>query len=106
MCTLDLVLNQGLSIDHLTDLLRSNPRYVFTCDLPAQRRKVPRHEASRITYRWIHKRYGGEVKLKKQDNTFWAEIVAENEGQLVGAFVSWLINNARQIVCRIDIRID
>ena len=106
MCTVDLILNQGLSIDHLTDLLRSNPRYVFTCDLPARKRQVPRHEARRITYRWKHKRYEGLVKLKKQDDAFWAEIVAENEGQLVGAFVSWLINNGRQMVRRIDVHIE
>jgi len=75
------------AFSHLTDLLWSNPRYAFTCDFPVRRRKVPRHTARRMTYRWVHKRYGGEIKLKKQDNTSWAEIVAENEGQLVGALV-------------------
>jgi len=103
MCLIDLVFRQGLSVDHLTDLLRSNPHYVFTCDLPARKRKVTRHEAKQITYRWFHKRYEGEIKLRKKGSVYWAEINSENEGQLTGSFVAWLINNASQMVDRIDI---
>ena len=106
MCLIDLVLRQGLSIDHLTDLLRSNPRYVFTCDLPARERKVTRHEAKQITYRWFHKRYEGKIKLRKKGGVFWAEVTGDNEGQLTGSFVAWLINNAGQIVDRIDIHVE
>lgn len=104
-CNVDLTFRQGFSIDHLTDLLRSNPRYIFTCNIPARKRKISRHGAKQITYCWFHKKYDGEIKLKKRGGIFWAEINSENIGQLVGAFVSWLISNAKEMVYRIDIRL-
>jgi hypothetical protein len=101
---IDLILRQGFSIDHLTDLLRSNPKYIFTCNLTARKRKISRHEAKKVTYHWQHKKYGGVTKLKKEDGIFWAEIESDNGSQLLGAFVSWLFSNARQMIYRVDIR--
>lgn len=102
--TIDIVLRQGFSIDHLTDLLRSNPRYIFNCNLPARKRKTSRHEAKKVTYRWQHKKYGGSLKLKKENGVFWAEMDEEDGSQLLGAFVSWLYSNAGEMVYRLDIR--
>lgn len=104
--TIDIILRQGFSIDHLTDLLRSNPRYIFTCNLIARKRKTPRHQAKKATYRWQHKKYGGIIKLRKADGIFWAEVASDNGGQLLGAFVSWLYSNAGEMVYRVDIRQD
>jgi hypothetical protein len=105
--SIDIVLRQGFSIDHLTDLLRSNPRYIFNCNLPARKRKISRHSAKKVTYRWQHKKYkkyGGSIKLRKENGIFWAEVDDENGGQLLGAFVSWLYSNAGDMVYRLDIR--
>jgi hypothetical protein len=100
--TVDIVLRQGFSIDHLTDLLRSNPRYIFNCNIPARRRKTSRHASKKVTYKWQHKKYGGVINLRKENGVFWAEI--EEESQLLGAFVSWLYANAGDMVYRLDIR--
>ena len=102
--TLDIILRQGFSIDHLTDLLRSNPRYIFTCNITARRRKTPRHEAKNGSYRWHHKKYEGEIKLNKANGVFWAEVKSSSGAQLLGALVSWLFSNAKDIVYGLDIR--
>jgi hypothetical protein len=72
--TIDIVMRQGFSIDHLTDLLRSNPRYIFTCNPIARKRKTSRHAAKKITYEWRHKKYGGSIKVRKSHGIFWAEV--------------------------------
>lgn len=104
--TVDIVMRQGFSIDHLTDLLRSNPRYIFTCNPIARKRKTSRHAANKITYEWRHKKYEGSIKLRKAHGIFWAEVKSDQGGQLLGVFVSWLFSNAGEMVYRVDIRQD
>jgi hypothetical protein len=97
-------MRQGFSIDHLTDLLRSNPRYIFTCNPIARKRKTSRHEANKITYEWRHKKYEGSIKVRKSHGIFWAEVKSDQGSQLLGAFISWLFSNAGEMVYRADIR--
>ena len=103
----EIGLRHGFAIDDLTDLLLSNPKYVFVSD--ATRGKVKRLRRKAIaTYRWKHKRFGGPVKLKKRAGVYWAEVPEKSllggPGRLLGAFVTWIFVNGSEMVHRVDIR--
>ena len=103
--SVDIVLREGHTVDDLTSLVLSNPKYVFECNATLGQVKRLRKKP-RATYRWKHKRFGGPVKLKKKGGVSSAEVpeAGVRPGQPLGAFVSWLFTNAGDIVHRLDIR--
>ncbi len=103
----EISLRHGFAIDDLTELLRSNPKYVFETDATRGTLRRLRNKP-RAMYRWRHKRFGGPVKLKKRAGEYWAEVPEHGKlggpGRLLGAFVSWIFVNAGEMVYRLDIR--
>ena len=99
-------LRHGFAIEDLTDLLRKNPKYVFTYEDTLLKLRRFRNKP-KATYHWKHKQYGGPIRLKKREGVFWGEVPeskVRGPGQLLGAFVSWLLVNAPNMVYRLDVQ--
>lgn len=98
--SLDLTFLHGKGLDDVTELLDSNPRFVFTI----HKRKRGKNGWTV----WRHKQqrsHRGDVKLMKKDGIFWGRIKDRSDGQLTGSFLSWIVRNADKLVHRIDFRI-
>jgi len=98
--SLDLTFLHGKGLDDLTELLESNPRFVFTIH------KRKRGKSGWTV--WRHKQqksHRGDVKLMKGNGAFHGRIKDRSDGQLTGAFLSWIVRNAHQLVYRVDFRI-
>lgn len=107
MFRMDFLFKAGKGYEDLLDLVRSNPRFVFSVhreDTTDKRRRLARVKGwARLRHdRYRHK---GEVKLVKDHGRCFAEITDNSGGlQVVGAWVSWLASNAGDIVHGVDIR--
>ncbi len=55
---------------------------------------------------WRHKQTKtrtGEVKLIQKDGVFWGEINDRSGGYMLAeSFLSWIMSNADDLVCRVD----
>ena len=97
----ELVFVQGKGMDDLNELLKANPRYVFFM----HKRKRGK-EGWAV---WRHKQqvtHGGDVKLFQSGGTFWGQIRDRSNGMLTGAFLGWIVRNAREMVYRIEFWMD
>ncbi len=86
----DLSFKYGFSVDDLNNRLRSNPRYIFVSHTATKKKDT--------IYKWTHKMYAGTVKLCKEKGKFWVIVRTPSRNQLLGAFVSWLFNNAEDLI--------
>lgn len=92
----DLFFVFGKGLDDLNELLESNVRFVF---------KIHRRKRGKDGWAvWRHSKHRGDVKLTKQGGTFRGRITDRSEGLLTGAFLSWIIRNAGDLIHGIDIR--
>ncbi len=97
----DLVFIQGKGLDDLIELLKANPRYVFT--LEKRKRGREGHAL------WRHKQQGshrGDVKLFQSGGKFWGQIRDHSNGMLTGAFLGWIVRNASELIYRIEFWMD
>ncbi len=97
----DLVFVQKKGLEDLIDRLRANPRFVFQI----HRRK----RGSEGWAIWRHKQqvsHRGDVKLFQSGGKFWGQIQDRSNGQLTGAFMSWLIRNASDLIYRVEFWLD
>ncbi len=98
---LDFTFLHDKGLDDLTELLESNPRFVFAI----HKRKRGKNGWTV----WRHKQqrsHRGDVKPMKENGTFRGRIRDVSDGQLTGAFLSWLVRNAADLVYRVDVRIE
>jgi len=95
MLTVSMAFRHGYSIDHLNDRLRSNRRYVFVS------KNASKPKLKKAAYSWLHPKHG-KLTLKKEDGFSWA-MVSGKGTRLLGAFVSWLFSNARDLVGWIEV---
>jgi hypothetical protein len=95
MLTVCIAFRHGYSIDDLNDRLHSNPRYVFAS------KNVSRPKRRKAVYVWHHPRHG-KLTLKKEAGFSWATVPGKAT-RLLGAFVSWLFSNARDLVGWIEV---
>ena len=104
---LDMIFKHPNGLDELNDRLVSNPRFIFYLYKDTGRDKRTRLSRLKGRYIWRHKRqgYNGVIKLIKDNGRFWVEIDDQSAGLLTGAFISWIIRNANDLVAGIDMRL-
>ena len=97
----DLVFVHGKGLDNLIDLLKENPRFVF---------QVTKRKRGKEGFSiWQHKQqatHRGEVRLVQSEGTFSGEIRDRSNGMLTGAFLGWIVRNARDMIYRLDFRME
>ena len=97
----ELVFVQGKGMDDLNELLKGNPRFVFHI--------VKRKRGKEGWAVWRHKQqvtHRGDVKLIQSRGTFRGQIRDRSNGMLAGAFLGWIVRNARDLVYRIEFWMD
>ncbi len=87
MLTVTIAFRHGCSVDDINDRLRSNPRFGFVS------RNAARARAKKAAYQCKHR----SLTLKKDDGFSWAEM-SDKRKRLLGTFVYWLCENARDVV--------
>jgi hypothetical protein len=96
----DFTFFHGKGLNDLNKLLKSNSRFVFEIH--------KRHKGKKKNWVvWRHKQkrtHGGDVKLIEEGGIFWGEITDNSNGMLTGAFLGWIIRNARDLVYGINFR--
>ncbi len=95
MLTVSIAFRYGFSIDDLNERLRGNRRYAFVS------KHATRNKAKKAVYQWQHPKHG-RLNLKKEDGFSWAEM-SDKRSLLLGAFMYWVFENARDMVGWVEV---
>jgi hypothetical protein len=91
----------------LVDLIQSNPRYVFEI---TGRDKIDKRTNRSKVKGWVevsHKQHAGTIRLSKNRGVCRATVTDESGGlKLIGAWTSWLANNASDLIAGLDVRFE
>jgi hypothetical protein len=103
---LDFLFKTGAGYDDLVALIQGNPRYVFQV---VQQDRIDKRTKKSRDSGWVrigHKQHAGSIKLTK-DHGVCRAVVRDDSGglKLIGAWTSWVANNASELVSGLDLRI-
>jgi len=105
MFRVEFLFKAGAGYDELLSLLRSNPRFVFCVHSEDSIDKRTKKSKVKGWARIKHKQHHGEVKLAKDSGRCTGEITDRSPAmKLTGAWVSWLANNASELIYGVDVR--
>jgi hypothetical protein len=104
---LDFLFKAGAGYDELVALIQSNPRYVFEV---TSRDKIDKRTKRSKVEGWVevsHKQHAGAIRLSKNNGVCRASVTDESGGlKLIGAWTSWLANNASDLIAGLVIRFE
>ncbi len=104
---IDFLFKAGAGYDELVALIQSNPRYVF--EVTGQDKIGKRTNRSKVEG-WVevsHKQHVGAIRLSKSNGVCRASVTDESGGlKLIGAWTSWLANNASDLIAGLVIRFE
>ena len=95
MLTVTIAFRHGFSADDLNNRLRGNPRYAFL------NRNATKAKSKKAAYQWQHPKHG-KLTLKKDDGFSWAEM-SNKSNLLLGAFMYWLFENAKDLIGWVEV---
>lgn len=102
---LDFMFSQGAGYDDLLDRLQSNKRFVFFVHLADKIDKRTRKSKNKGWAKIEHKKYGGSIRLVKDSGRCRAEIRDDGTGEFTGAWMSWLIRNASDLIYGMNLQL-
>ena len=107
--TFDLFFKEGKGYEDLITLIKSNPKkYTF---LVNKIDKIDKRLRKSRNYGWTmlkhrNERFEGYVKIFKHDGECFCNINDNSGyGALTGAWLSWLVSNAYELIYGVDIRL-
>ena len=93
---LDLTFAHGSGLADLLKRLESMESSIFSI-----KKRRGGKSTKKLSAVWAHARYRGEVRLVQEDGVSSGQIVDKAQGQLTGAFNSWMVRNAKDLVRRV-----
>ena len=102
----DLLFTYGNGYDELVELIRGNTRFVFHVvdEAKLDRRRVTSRYKGWVKLAHKSQSKDGYVRLEKKSGRCLMHVVDKSAGQLTGAWLSWLMRNASDLVYGIDVR--